>query len=1681
MKRKLAVLLVAAAVAGAVLLPVHLLADIASCSVNASSYADAVINPPGSEDTEFFVTTGGVPNIMLVLDTSWTMRRLAPDGAATSWGSFGGTYGCTNTWANTRVFASPCGTTTFDGLPFNPSPGATPPDFAQAKDLSGKYCPYMVSGNQPPATNQPGFDPDFYGGGGGNPWFFERDKVYHDAVLLPQGVDGWTDWSTNPAPYTTYGDFCNQWSSDAAKAASCAACMRDQGYFFDGSYLASWAGIACGGTADCTAKKAGTCVKDGTSSEYSGTNDGTAHCRLPNVWFSGNFLNFDPPKFIVARKVLKDVLQNVRKVRLGLTVFDASGNGGVLLQALNPGCNLIGSPSSFDSNRGSILSAINSKNQVTFTGFAPIAETLLDVAHLYLSANVTPAPTWFTSAYQDSGFTEKSGQNVSVCFSCQASTALVITDGVSSNDGNIPGPAFAANPMTLTVANAAGSIAGMAGYNVTGISSTDCPTCNTAAEAADTSVTPGTCFGQQSTGSCDEANNPIPSYLPKVAWYLKNLDFRPDAEIGSDGMKMAKKQSITTYTIGLGAPRTSTAAAILDDTAQAGGGLYNGGTGSDVNDAKTLRDAILKVFDDVNTRSTSFGAASLSTLQIASTQGVLIPRFEPSRSAHWHGHLYSFDLYSEFASGCRPVVPASASGPANGDYDCDGSCGSVFLKDADGDFIQEDANGAFKKNLTRTLAPCAGSKCSAANCSEPDPNAPAKPYWDAGSKLAPVATSIDPVSGIAIDSVNPDFKTEWTNRKIYTAIDRNGDGKIDRFDEVGTDGALVELTAANAATLAPYLNLKGTRYCQKLSTRLSSRGNPMGATIDGQLASGDYTGCAEILIDFVRGADVFNERGCSGYPTSYCSRKYQLGDIFHSSPVEVLPPFTSTSWYCVHGAHAQCLASLYSSTIPNPSTASPANANAYDDYAKSTRYKSRKKFAIVGANDGLLHAFRIERSDPQAGEEIWAFVPPDLLPKLRMLTEGVHQFYVDATAMVRDVWMDGVPNGNSTLATAAADGVRQGREFHTVAVVGERRGGTHYFALDVTDASSDLDAKPRFLWVYPQPNDPESLSFGETYSEFLPKAPPIGPVKIDAGPQPCALPASADPDGSSRCFQERWIAFLSGGFDPQYTKGRGVHMVALDTGAEIWDFSQAGPQGTYTWGGASTCDATKDPRCHLNYPVAATVGMVMWGSQPAAIYAGAMSYFDTATFGDTGGQLWTLRFATPGVIDPTTNKVNNWFGARSFQHGLNTSSLACGLGYCDSQPFFYITSNVALAANGLYRTLDGTGDRFNVLDPIGGTCGPDNIRACLLKGCTVTLADAAGGPGAVYGVEPLLGTQSYSATLPAYCASVDPTKFGYAATGGSPGGACTTVTSRVQGVTITCPSTNTCSGKDETTSKNASVTCTSDSCDDTASNTFGVPIDMKGNPDKRNWFFSVRVFDRTGDRSIFSDLAGALKYDAARFKGGDLKNVNAADTDPSPSNLAGPEDAGWSYYFDHGSPSTKTASVIKIAGVDHNIYRTDERTASVSDVQYGCAFWNTIQTGIPVGAVDSTTSCPVASPCKAGRAQVAYLYGANAGTGANCLKVDGVYTRVQQSEVIAPPQMGKLVLFVGDNQVMPGLTKTDPGRGANSVPLAEPQDIAASTEWLPIDRSAHACRHSPKETQTGVFTAQPTDAACRQE
>ncbi|MBP2673383.1 MAG: pilus assembly protein PilY [Deltaproteobacteria bacterium] len=208
----------------------------------------------------------------------------------------------------------------------------------------------------------------------------------------------------------------------------------------------------------------------------------------------------------------------------------------------------------------------------------------------------------------------------------------------------------------------------------------------------------------------------------------------------------------------------------------------------------------------------------------------------------------------------------------------------------------------------------------------------------------------------------------------------------------------------------------------------------------------------------------------------------KLGDIFHSKPVVVGPP---SRFYFDEG---------YSTAV--------GSAQSFVD-AKSTR----RRVLYVGTNDGMLHGFlsgsynnTTKLYDSGTGEELFAYLPKSLLPKIQEFIPGdlsVHEYYVDSSPRVGDVWID-----------ADNDGIKESPEWRTVLIGGLRKGGYGYFALDVTEPPSDgseSSTYPSVLWEYT-----DSFHLGESWSE-----PVIGKVRI----QKTAWTSPRD----------RWVAVFGGG------------------------------------------------------------------------------------------------------------------------------------------------------------------------------------------------------------------------------------------------------------------------------------------------------------------------------------------------------------------------------------------------------------------------------------------------------------------------------------------------------------------------------------------------------------------------
>jgi len=207
-------------------------------------------------------------------------------------------------------------------------------------------------------------------------------------------------------------------------------------------------------------------------------------------------------------------------------------------------------------------------------------------------------------------------------------------------------------------------------------------------------------------------------------------------------------------------------------------------------------------------------------------------------------------------------------------------------------------------------------------------------------------------------------------------------------------------------------------------------------------------------------------------------RDWKLGDINHSSP-QVLEP-------------------------PSANEYQMGDAVKYKEFKDAN--KSRKHVIFAGANDGMLHGF-----DPVTMEEKWAFIPNNLLYKLKKMRVtdpdcGVylyHHFFVDGTPAIHDVCF--------------ADGT-----WHTILVSGQGAGwgkdqNWYYFALDVTDPE-----KPAPLWEF------TADTMGETWS-----VPAIG--RITSG--------------------DKWVAFFGSGYDSDTGRVLGNHFYAVDVenGALIKD------------------------------------------------------------------------------------------------------------------------------------------------------------------------------------------------------------------------------------------------------------------------------------------------------------------------------------------------------------------------------------------------------------------------------------------------------------------------------------------------------------------------------------------------
>ena len=344
---------------------------------------------------------------------------------------------------------------------------------------------------------------------------------------------------------------------------------------------------------------------------------------------------------------------------------------------------------------------------------------------------------------------------------------------------------------------------------------------------------------------------------------------------------------------------------------------------------------------------------------------------------------------------------------------------------------------------------------------------------------------------------------------------------------------------------------------RKIYTYLGSSNNltdPSNQFIPGNMSMtllGSPTNGVATITNFVRGADALNTD-----PTKIAdNRDIITGDIIHSESGVV----------------------QYDQTDPNGTV-----------------------MVFYGSNDGMLHAV-----NDVDGTESWAFIPPDQLSRLKDMVEGVgHQWYVDGSPKVFIVNDDGdgVVEPGNTLPE------------QVILICGLRKGGSGYFALDVTDP-----AAPKFLWRIASTNDAAALGLpagaapdvvipelGESWSE-----PEFGKIKN----------AGVDTD----------VFFIGAGFSADNSKGKAVLAIDVVSGAVVWQFiDDSGDKGTH---GSVSIDVSD-----MDYAIPSAIKVV----------EGPNGFTDKVYVGDQGSQMFRIGKPDPANFPDVDQDITQWVGVLLF-------------------------------------------------------------------------------------------------------------------------------------------------------------------------------------------------------------------------------------------------------------------------------------------------------------------------------------------------------------------------------------------------------------------------------------------------
>ncbi len=385
------------------------------------------------------------------------------------------------------------------------------------------------------------------------------------------------------------------------------------------------------------------------------------------------------------------------------------------------------------------------------------------------------------------------------------------------------------------------------------------------------------------------------------------------------------------------------------------------------------------------------------------------------------------------------------------------------------------------------------------------------------------------------------------------------------------------------------------------------------------------------LISFVRGKDAFSEFAYgidSDGDSLLAGERWKLADIYHSQAISVGPTLA---------------------TVSNSSNIYTEDyyrfVNGYSQFQQSglcgTNCLERQEVIYVGNNDGMLHAF-----DSKTGEELWAFIPPSILPRLNemMSTDtgtSTSIYGVDGSPVVKDIFYD--------------------NSWHTVLLCGLRQGGNSYFALDVTNPNS-----PKHLFTFlsdPVNNLIRYWSEDGTLTSYSTAAgatnPPPSNMDFSGLGETWSTPNIVKIELNGKTT---WVAIFGGGYNNKIANyGSNLFIINMEKGGEIIKK-------------LTVADSTNS----VVNSVPPTVTVINSDSTTSFNNPGALVYFS-----DLQGKLWKVSL----LNDSSIFNMTKLFDAQSTvdNERLNFSPVASAINNTGQVHYYYGTGDItnldSLSAN----------------------------------------------------------------------------------------------------------------------------------------------------------------------------------------------------------------------------------------------------------------------------------------------------------------------------------------------------------------------------------------------------------------